>query len=465
MTRRLLATYLLLTLVVLLALEVPLALGYRDHEIDALRSDVQRDAFVLASYVADDLAGTSAIDLDTVVENYTDRTGGRAVIVDSAGDVLADSEPAVAGQRNFASRPEIATALQGEVAEGTRYSSTLGTGLLYVAVPVSLGGRTLGAVRVSYETGQVDARIHRYWALLVAAGVVTMAIATGLGIVFARWVTGPIAGLQRAATRIGEGELSTRADEHAGPPEVRDLASAFNATAARLEDLVTAQENFVADASHQLRTPLTALRLRLEMLEADADESIADDLEGARREVQRMSRLVDGLLVLARAERSRAALPEPTALAPILDERLVAWGPLAAERDVSLLVDDTDLRARCTPDHLESVLDNLLANAIEHSSPGGTVTLRAEVEPQAAGSMVGVHVIDEGPGLDPDQRERAFDRFWRASARRPDPDGDALGGSGLGLAIVRRLVEIDRGTAELRAAPGGGVDATVLFHR
>ena len=112
MTRRLLATYLLLTLVVLLALEVPLALGYRDHEIDALRSDVQRDAFVLASYVADDLAGTSAIDLDTVVGNYTDRTGGRAVIVDSAGDVLADSEPAVAGQRNFASRPEIATALQ-----------------------------------------------------------------------------------------------------------------------------------------------------------------------------------------------------------------------------------------------------------------------------------------------------------------------------------------------------------------
>ncbi|MFM8861019.1 MAG: hypothetical protein ACKOIA_00935, partial [Acidimicrobiia bacterium] len=124
MTRRLLATYLLLTLVVLLALEVPLALGYRDHEIDALRADVQRDAFVLASYVADDLAGVTDIDLDTVVTNYTDRTGGRAVIVDADGDVVADSEPAAVGPRNFASRPEIATALGGEVAEGTRWSAT-----------------------------------------------------------------------------------------------------------------------------------------------------------------------------------------------------------------------------------------------------------------------------------------------------------------------------------------------------
>jgi len=464
MTRRLLATYLLLTLVVLLALEVPLALGYRDHEIDALRADVQRDAFVLASYVADDLAGTADRDLDTVVANYTDRTGGRAVIVDANGDVLADSEPAAVGPRNFASRPEIATALEGEVAEGTRWSATLGTGLLYVAVPISVGERTLGAVRVSYETSQVDARIRRYWLLLAGAGVVTLAIAAGLGILFARWVTGPIDGLQRAATRIGEGELSTRADERAGPPEVRDLASAFNATAARLEELVTAQEHFVADASHQLRTPLTALRLRLEMLESDADESIADDLEGARREVQRMSRLVDGLLVLARAERARAALPDPVALGPILTGRAEAWEPVAADRSVTLVVVDTDQRARATTDHLESVLDNLLANAIDHSPPGATVTLRVDAETVDDRTMVGVHVIDQGPGLDADQRERAFDRFWRASARRPAADGDALGGSGLGLAIVRQLVESDRGTAELRAAAGGGIDATVLLH-
>lgn len=463
MTRRLLATYLLLTLVVLLALEVPLAIGYRDHEIDRLRSDVQRDAFVLASYVADDLAGTSDIDLATVVTNYTARTGGRVVIVDGTGDVLADSEPAAAGQRNFLSRPEITQALSREIAQGTRWSSTLGTGLLYVAVPVSIGDRTLGAVRVSYETGQVDARIHRYWLLLLGAGVVTMSIAAGLGILLARWVTAPIAGLQRAAQRIGDGDLTSRADPRSGPPEVRELAVAFNATAARLEDLVTAQEQFVSDASHQLRTPLTALRLRLEMLETDADDAIADDLEGARREVQRMSRLVDGLLVLARAERAQVARPEPVAIGPVLAERATSWEPLATEHGVTLAVDADDVRARCTVDNLGSALDNLLANAIEWSPRGSTVTLRVRSEDSPTGRMVGVHVIDQGPGLDAERRERAFDRFWRADGRRPADDGSALGGSGLGLAIVRRLVEADRGSAELRSAPGGGLDATILL--
>lgn len=464
MTRRLLATYLLLTFVVLVALEVPLALGYRDHESDRLRSDVQRDAFVLASYVADDLAGTTDIDLPTVVSNYTRDTGGRAVVVDASGDVLADSEPANSGQRNFLSRPEIAQALSREVATGTRWSSTLGTGLMYVAVPVTVGDRTLGAVRVSYETGQVDARVHRYWLLLAVVGVVTMAIAAGLGILLARWVTGPIEELQDAATLIGEGELSARADPRRGPPEVRELAVAFNSTAARLEDLVTAQEHFVADASHQLRTPLTALRLRLEMLEDTADPSIAEDLEGAGREVQRMSRLIDGLLVLARAERAQVALPDMVDIAPILVERAAVWEPLASEHEVGLVVDADELRARCTPDHLDSILDNLLANAIEASPPGGTVTLCARPEAGPTGRMIGVHVIDQGPGLDPEQRERAFDRFWRASARRPDSTGASLGGSGLGLAIVRRLVEADRGIAELRAAPDGGLDATVLLH-
>lgn len=464
MTRRLLATYLLLTFVVLVALEVPLALGYRNHEVDQLRSDVQRDAFVLSSYVADDLAGLVDVDLATVVENYTSDTGGRAVIVAADGTVLADSEPAVAGQRNFLSRPEIAQALSREIATGTRWSSTLDTGLLYVAVPVTVGDRTLGAVRVSYETGQVDARIHRYWLLLAVVGIVTMTIAAGLGILLARWVTGPIRALQDAATRIGEGELSSRADQHLGPPEVRELAAAFNTTAERLEELVTSQEQFVADASHQLRTPLTALRLRLEMLEDVADPSIADDLEGADREVQRLSRLVDGLLVLARAERSRVALPEIVDLDPILAERGSVWEPLATEHGVVLVVESGGLRARCTPDTLGSVLDNLLANAIDASPVGRTVVLRTAIETtDDGGRTVGVHVIDEGPGLDPEQRERAFDRFWRASGRRSAASGTDLGGSGLGLAIVRRLVEADRGTAVLRAAPSGGLDATVLL--
>ena len=458
MTRRLLATYLLLTLVVLIALEVPLALGYRDHEMDQLRSGIERDAFVLSSFLSDSFIGGTPVDYPTVATAYSERTDGRVVIVDSSGDVLADSEPAAAGQRNFLSRPEISDALDLQIATGTRYSTTLGTGLLYVAVPISVGDKVLGAIRVSYSTSQVDAKVHRYWILLLAAALITLMLAAGLGVLLARWVTKPIADLRDAATRIGDGDLSARADQTRGPPEIKDLASAFNATAVRLEDLVTAQEQFVADASHQLRTPLTALRLRLEMLELDSGDTTNDDLDGARSEVQRMSRMVDGLLALARAERTIGSRPDRLSLDDALQDRAAAWQPLASERNVELLAEGAGLRARCSLDMLSQVLDNLIANALEVAPPNSTLMIRAVNEDSPSGPVVAVHVIDEGPGLTDEQRERAFDRFWRATNERGD-----LGGTGLGLAIVRKLVESEGGRVELRRADGGGLDAVLLF--
>jgi signal transduction histidine kinase len=445
-------------LVVLAALEIPLAVTYRDRQQDQLVAGLEHDAFVLAAYVEDTLSGTDHQDLATIATNYTRETAGRLVIVDGQGEVLADSDPAEPGtQRNFASRPEIRAALDRQVVSGVRDSTTLGTGIVYVAIPVTSGEEVHGAVRVSYSTDQLDQRVRNYWALLAGAAVVTLAVAGGLGIFLARWVTRPLAGLRVAATRIGDGDLEARAEQDKGPPEVRALAEAFNTTAVRLEQLVTAQEQFVADASHQLRTPLTALRLRLEMLEDDEGADISEDLDAARHEVQRLSRLVDGLLSLARAERAAGAAP-PTAiaLAEVLDERCLAWQPVAEERNVLLSSDAAGLRARSTPDHLGQAVDNLIANALEVAPAGSTVWLRAE--PGRQRGTVEVHVTDQGPGLTPDQRVHAFDRFWRASTTRAE-----LGGSGLGLAIVQKLTLADGGRVELREALGGGLDAVIVL--
>ncbi len=476
MTRRLVGSYLALTILVLIALEIPLAVTYRDRQQDQLEAGLERDAFVLSAFVEDTLNGSAQQDLQTVVANYQADTSGRAVIVDQEAEVLADSDPAVDGARSFASRPEIAQALGGEVAVGTRRSDTLGTGLVYVAVPVGSGENPYGAVRLSYSTDQLDTRVRRYWLLLTGAAAVTLVVAAAAGALLARWVTRPLADLQVAATKIGDGDLDTRARSDQGPPEVQALADAFNTTARRLDQLVTAQEQFVADASHQLRTPLTALRLRLEMLEADPSDPASVDLDAARSEVMRLSRLVDGLLTLARAERAPGPPTEAAvALGAELEERLTAWEPVAAERDVRLVIDpqghEHTVTAATNPDHLGQVLDNLIANAIEASPTGSTVSLRAESQPASArtgharnghAERVEIHVVDEGPGMTAEQRAHAFDRFWRATASRPDSE---LGGSGLGLAIVQKLVEADGGHVELREAAGGGLDAVVVLRR
>jgi signal transduction histidine kinase len=223
--------------------------------------------------------------------------------------------------------------------------------------------------------------------------------------------------------------------------------------AAQLQRLVESQQAFVADASHQLRTPLTALRLRLENLERDVDPPGRPELEGALAEVERLGRLVEGLLALARAD--AGVLPEETVdLERAVGERLGAWQALAEEREVELVRDLNGARtARASPERLGQVLDNLLANALEVSPRGGSIRLAA----CPSGDWVELHVVDQGPGMAPEQRAHAFDRFWRASGDGP--------GFGLGLAIVRRLVAADGGEVELLEAPGGGLDAVVRLRR
>ena len=465
MRRRLLVSYLALTVVVLAALEIPLATSYRERQRDQLEADLQRDAFVLASFVEDTLEGFGSVDLDELVTGYQDRTDGRAVIVDASGEVLADSDPPIEGPRSFVGRPEIDSALDSEIAVGTRSSATLGTDLLYVAVPVASGGRVLGAIRLSYSTSELDGRVRAYWMVLGGVAAVSLGVAALLGVLLARWVTRPVEQLRDAATAIGNGALDTRAPAGSGPPEVRDLARAFNTTASRLEELVGAQEQFVADASHQLRTPLTALRLRLEVLEGELDdERAAADVLAAEEEVRRLSRLVDGLLALARADRAPAVDVEDLDLDEVLRSRAETWTPVADERDVRIEARTSRHRVRASADTVDQILDNLLANALEVAPPGSTITLEASRPPGS--STVEVHVVDAGPGLSPEERRRAFDRFWRARSTRPAPGVDTtasppLGGSGLGLAIVAKLAAAEGGRAELRRATTGGIDAVV----
>jgi signal transduction histidine kinase len=452
-TNRLLLGFLALTVLVLAVLEIPLGITYARNERQDLTLKVERDAVTLATLAEDALepggAGRRGA-LERLAGEYASETGGRVVVVDRRGRAVVDTSPEFGEGRNFSTRPEVARALAGEVATGVRASETLGLSLLYVAVPTVSAGTVLGAVRISYPTSEVDDRVRRYWLILLAIAGVVVAAAALAGLLLARWITSPLRAVERAAAAVGRGELDSRAPA-AGPPEVRDLALVFNDTAAKLQTLLHSQEQFVADASHQLRTPLTALRLRLENLEADAGPGGRESLVGALTEVERLSGLVEGLLELARSDVSGAgAVPEAVDLAEIVATRAEAWSALAAERGVRLETGSGgDAVARAAPARVEQVLDNLLSNALEVSPSGAAIRLATGRD----GSRVELHVVDEGPGLTPEQRERAFDRFWRG--------GSSEGGSGLGLAIVARLVAADGGDVELRAAVPHGIDAVV----
>ena len=449
MSRRLLLSYAGLILFVLVVLEVPLGIYYARNERTVLENKVERDAVALGSIAEgafERLPEFAVSGLQPLARRYQNETGGRVVIVNGRGIALADSATARARRRDFASRPEVRQALQGHVARGIRHSNTLDANLVYVAVPVASAGRVHGAVRITYPTSALDGRVHRYWLILVGIGLVVFGAASLIGLRLARSIVRPLRRVEAAANAAGQGDLEARAPEE-GPPEVKALARTINDTVAKLQALLESQQTFVADASHELRTPLTALSLRLENLQRDAGQETRTELESASAEVARLSRLVESLLALARADAQATAIG-PVDVLQAVEERVEAWEDVARERGVEIVVDARPATARSAPDRLAQVLDNLLANALEVSSPGSSVTVSVGHEDE----WVELHVVDDGPGMNADERKRAFDRFWKGSADH---------GTGLGLAIVRRLVAADGGEVELREARSGGVDASV----
>ncbi|HSP03384.1 MAG TPA: ATP-binding protein [Acidimicrobiales bacterium] len=458
MARRLLITYLTITALALAVVIVPLGSIFAAREKDRLVFDIERDAQTIASLVEDALEAGAEPSIDETLADYgTD--GGRIVVVTTAGISVVDSDDTGGAPRDFSTRPEMAAALDGQRTSGTRPSETLRTDLMYVAIPVASGGTVHGAVRVTYPTSTLDARVQETWLRLGLLSIVVLAIVAAVGMVFARGVTRPVQRLQLAAGRLADGDLSVQVPADDGPPELRDLAETFNSTAARLAQLVESQQRFVADASHQLRTPLTALRLRLETLQPAIAPDARPKLDAAIGETNRLGRLVHSLLVLARSD-ATTPLCEPVDLTAAIRDRSTAWEPVAADDGTRLVTDcpDGGLWVVAVPEAVEQVLDNLVSNALAAAPPGSTVRIQVE-----ASDHMELHVIDDGPGMTDEERARAFDRFWRPTKEaRASEDS----GFGLGLAIVHHLATLCGGTARLEPGPGGvGLDASVTFVR
>ena len=457
MRNRLLLLVVGMVALVLVVHDVPLANHLERVERDRIVTRYERDAFIMAGRTEEALEGGTASSepgLGALVARYASEEDVEVVVTDADAVGVLSSDPTKVGE-DFSNRPEIVDALTlGAPKSGERYSDTLGADLFYVAVPVLSGEERVGTVRISVLEEVVSDRVASQIRLLLVVALLSLAIAVGVAWVFARSVTRPLRRLEATTDRLASGDLTARADEAQGPDEVRALAGSFNAMAGRLEQLVERQRSFAGTASHQLRTPLTALRLRLEQvaMQIDGAGEVAGAVESALVETDRLHRMIEGLLALTRAE---DAMTEPVAvdLSRSVGERADHWRPLADERDVTIQASvPAGVVVRALPGAVDQVLDNLIDNALEVSPRGSSLTISVVTD----GDLAELHVVDEGPGMPASDRERAFERFWRA-------EGAPVGGSGLGLAIVHQLVTAGGGTVELREAPTGGIDAVVAF--
>jgi signal transduction histidine kinase len=424
---------------------VPLALNL-SRRVDAeIKSEAQGQAQLLGSLAGGRLGDRR--ELQRLVDRSAGDLGGRVIVVNGRGRLLADSERT--GSGSYASRPEIARALAGRSSQGERHSDSLGEDVLFTAVPVLDRGRAIGAVRVTQSVEAVHREVRNDVLALVGVAAVVLLLGLGVAWLLASSLARPLRRLAGTAREVADGDLDARAEVE-GSTEQREVAGAFNDMTGRLARALRSQRDFVANASHQLRTPLTGLRLRLEAASLKTeDPDVERELVAAERETVRLARLLSELLTLAR-ERDRPE-PEEVSLAEVARAAHERWeGPAQTGGRRLVVQGEGEPIVAATEADLAVILDNLIENALNYSPLAATVAIEWGPDARLA-------VLDEGPGIDPAERDRIFERFYRGEASAD------TAGTGLGLPVVEALAERWEGSVRLTDRPSGGTAAEVLL--
>ena len=428
----------------IVALEVPLIISIRDRVDAEVKSQAKSQAQLIAVTLEDELRTREG--LSEVTASAAKEVRGRVIVVGPGGRLVADSAGDQRLGIDYSTRPEIEQALADDPEQQQRDSQTLGKSILATAVPVRRPGtgEVVGAVRVTQDVEAVNGATWRATLGLIAIGALVLIL--GLGAVIAGQVAGPVRRLDEAARRVAEGDLSARAKVEGGAEQQR-LARTFNDMTSRIERLLSSQREFVADASHQLRTPLSGLRLRLEEARAStADPEAHEEIDAGLRELDRLSAMVSELLVLSQAGEVDAP-PEPVDLEDAARRAEARWDGAEGGRVRSTGNPGEGLVPRAD---LDRALDALIENAIHYGN--GEVEVRTR--PGA------IEVLDRGPGLSDDDLGAVFERFHRGAAGRAGPNG-----TGLGLPIARELARRWGGDVTLANRDDGGVRATVTIPR
>jgi len=459
---KLLVTYLVVVASALVLVGVHLSQQFEAIYAGQVKTDLLDLARLIALNATEGLSTSDTAAIRRHLQGAHHGTGGPLVVItDASGIIVAVRGLPEPGVGTKDTHPSIVQALAGEEVAGVG-TAPGAEEAVYAAVPVHAGpgSRVLGVAHVSLPLSSFHAELlHIRW-VIAGATVAALLVAGALGLLLARGIAGPIQEMQRVASRLAAGQLSERAPVRSRD-ELGELARSLNSMASELERIDATRRAFIADASHELRTPVANLAVAIEALGAvigkDRDQAmaVAADLE---REVQRLSELVENLLDLSLAESGRVRL-NLTALSPseLILRAVHPFQSRAAQAGVTLA---TEIPARLSQvkgdaDRTVQVLTSLLDNALKVTPSGGRVTVGAS---EQRGHVL-LSVADTGPGIPEAELAHIFDRFYRVDKARTRGQG----GAGLGLAIAKRLVEAQGGIIMVESKEGRGARFVVAL--
>ncbi|MEV7448381.1 sensor histidine kinase [Streptomyces nigra] len=458
MRTRLLPLLIVLMAAVLLALGVPLAVSLaaaQQQKVVVDRIDDTAYFAAIARPATDAATGSRDVlrVLSRELENYHEVYGIRA------GVFLPNDTPLASGPSTWflPGSGEVRDAFEESLLSRRSHDPQQvwpwQRGRLVIASPVIRDGDVVAVVVTDSPTGPMRSRILHGWLIIGAGLTAAMLVAVGAALRLTGWVLRPVRVLDVTTHEIASGRLKSRVAVASGPPELRRLARSFNEMADNVEDVLEQQRAFVADASHQLRNPLAALLLRIELLAFELPEG-NEEIASVQAEGRRLAQVLDDLLDLALAEHTEADV-RLTDIGALTAERVAAWAPTAEAKGVRLRGTCPATTGWADPVALSSALDAVIDNAVKFTPPDESV----EVTVAADGDTSTIEVADRGPGLTDEELARIGDRFWRSGRHQN------VKGSGLGLSISRALLAAGGGTIAYAHHEPHGLRVTVTVPR
>jgi signal transduction histidine kinase len=451
--RRLRIVYVGLMAAVLVGLSVPLAAAFAAAQAQTVYIDRFNDTANFAS-LAEPALRTGRTEALYRTFDQHDEMFGIAVAV-----IGPDGRPRFQTRDDLdlsarATRAKIGNALAGKFHSSQETIWPWNTGDIVVVAPISSGGQVSGAIVTVSPSAALRGSSGAQIALLAVVSVVCLLIAVVAARPLTRWMLRPVEYLDDAVHAFAEGRFSDRVRADSGPPELRRLAGSYNRMADRIATLVERQRSFVSYASHQLRTPLGTVRLCVDNIRPALRPHGIEDYELMAEEIDRMGRVCDALLAYARAETTDDTVEDIDAAA-IADERVGVWGPLAERSGVNLRrVGLPSAPARAIAEALDQSLDALLSNAVKFAGDGAEIVVAVESD---VDGRVAVHVVDNGPGMPPEDLARVREPFYRRTAHQN------IDGSGLGVTIADSLITASGGRLDLMGAQPHGVHAKITL--
>jgi signal transduction histidine kinase len=443
----------------------------RDYLFDQRTREDQQMTERAAEALVPDLESLSAENLNAILLDYSSAMNGRLMVLDTHGKVQFDTFGSLCGRR--LALEEVLQVLTAGNAEAygmytpgreTAESMSGEAGAEYVAYctrELRSGGRLLGVVLfVSRVQKMMDSLNAVQWQLVTVFIVIALA-ALVLALILSQVLTKPITDLSRAMRKMGKGDLSVRAPVR-GSGEMRELAEAYNTMAGQLESLDKTRNQFVSNASHELKTPLATMKIMLEtmMYQPDMPKELQQEfMEDMNHEINRLTGIITDLLTLTRSDAKNQPLKkEPVDMSVLTEEILHLLTPAAQKRNQSLTGEvEKGLILMGDQSKLHQVLYNLTDNAIKYTPDGGNIHVSLHLD----GDDVVWRVRDNGVGIPEEDQDHVFERFYRVDKAR----SRETGGTGLGLSIVRQLVTMHGGEVTVESMPGEGSEFTVRLPR